>query len=145
MPASIDEVALQRIIYNTQPWGTPLQQGSAGDDASSFGALAAPQEMIATAQASVPAPAPPRSSSPDTTDGSGTSFSGGAPPGNESTEELRRAELPSLRAFTFLRLSNEMMTPDYQTSWHRFMEAMQRNTSGFKTSRSWRRSLGLEL
>ena len=28
MPNVIDEIALQRVVYNTQPWGTPLEQGA---------------------------------------------------------------------------------------------------------------------
>ena len=43
------------------------------------------------------------------------------------------------------RLSGEMMTPEYQASWCRFVASMQRNASGPRAPRSWRRSLGLEL
>jgi hypothetical protein len=35
MPNVIDEVALQRVVYNTQPWGTPLQQGGSVDGGGS--------------------------------------------------------------------------------------------------------------
>ena len=36
MPNVIDEVALQRVVYNTQPWGTPLQQGDGGSGGGGF-------------------------------------------------------------------------------------------------------------
>jgi hypothetical protein len=47
MPNVIDEVALQRVVYNTQPWGTPLQQargsrGSGGSGGSSGGSPPSP-------------------------------------------------------------------------------------------------------
>lgn len=58
-------------------------------------------------QASVPAPAPPRTSSPEALEGSGGSGSGTVPPGSEDSGELRRAELPPLRAFTFLRCASQ--------------------------------------
>eukprot|EP00887_Chlorella_sp_A99_P003737 scaffold7.g3737.t1 len=167
MPAAIDEVALQRIVYNTQPWGTPLQQGSSGDDATSFGALASPSELIAIAQAAVPSSGPPPGAAAagsgggnggggEGPEGAGaaTSAAAGRPPAGEAAAAAgggggggpppRSAELPPLRAFTFLRLSNEMMSPAYQESWRMFMQAMRRNAQQFRTSRSWRRSLGLE-
>lgn len=34
MPNAIDESALQRIVYNTQPLGTPLEEGRGGNDDS---------------------------------------------------------------------------------------------------------------
>lgn len=37
MPNAIDEVALQRVVYNTQPWGTPLQQGGSCEGLSVTG------------------------------------------------------------------------------------------------------------
>ena len=55
MPNVIDEIALQRVVYNTQPWGTPLQQGAGAIDAMAFGALAPPSELISTAESAVPA------------------------------------------------------------------------------------------
>ena len=132
---------VQRIVYNTQPWGTPLQQGSGGDDSGSFGALAAPAEMISIAQAAVPS----SSGGEGEASGSGGGPGGGPPGSDDEGEGLRSAELPPLRAFTFLRLSTEMMTPEYQDSWRVFMQAMRGNAQQFKTSRAWRRSLGLEL
>lgn len=58
MPNVIDEVALQRVVYNTQPWGTPLEQGAGATDAAAFGALAPPGELISTAESAVPALGP---------------------------------------------------------------------------------------
>ena len=33
--------------------------------------------------------------------------------------------LPVMRSFTFLRLTPDMMSPEYQTIWFRFMDQMQ--------------------
>lgn len=101
MPNAIDESALQRIVYNTQPLGTPLEEetGRAGNG-----------QMVE----------------------------------NNSMNEVSKRYLPSMRSFTFLRLTPEMMTTDYQDQWKRFMKLMSRNALRFKTSARWRRDLGFE-
>jgi hypothetical protein len=42
--------------------------------------------------------------------------------------DLPHAELPMLRAFTFLRLTPEMLRQPYRQSWARFMARMARNS-----------------
>ena len=47
-----------------------------------------------------------------------------------------------MRCFTFLRLTPDMVTPEYQEQWGRFMRLMERNAKGFKTSAGWRQNMG---
>jgi hypothetical protein len=49
-----------------------------------------------------------------------------------------------MRAFTFLRLTDMMMSDDYQRTWARFMGLMAQNAQRFRTSVSWRRDMGFE-
>lgn len=51
MPNIIDETALHRIVYNTQPWGTPLQTGAGSSGLDPAG----PAAVAAAAAASPPA------------------------------------------------------------------------------------------
>lgn len=121
MPNVIDEIALQRVVYNTQPWGTPLQQGSGATDAASFGALAPPAELISTAESAVPA--------------LGSS-------GETIADRRLDAKLPCMRSFTFLRLTPDMVSPSYFDKWTRFMGLMAHNGQKFKTSPRWRQNMG---
>ncbi len=41
---------------------------------------------------------------------------------------LPHSELPMMRAFTFLRLTQEMLQPSYQATWLRFMHRMRNNS-----------------
>lgn len=53
MPNIIDETALHRIVYNTQPWGTPLQTGAgaSGLDPAGPAAVAAAAAAASSAAA----------------------------------------------------------------------------------------------
>ncbi|GAB4819848.1 hypothetical protein N2152v2_006894 [Parachlorella kessleri] len=154
MPGCIDEVALQRVIYNTQPWGTPLQQGWSPDDRDALGPGAPPADMISATESFVPwgsaLAAPRRGSGTGGGPGSvgagsaGGASSGAGSGGSDPPSPTTPSQLAPLRAFTFLRLSSEMMSPQYQLAWGRFVRAMQKNAARFKTSRSWRQSLGLQ-
>jgi hypothetical protein len=114
MPNAVDEVALQRVLYNTQPWGTPLQQSAAeAEEAAAIAPGSPPAELRV-----------PRAD-------------GGEPGGGE-----RPPRLPAMSAFTFLRLTPEMMTPEYQEQWRRFVRLMRRNRLRFKSSALWKQNLG---
>ena len=119
MPNAIDESALQRIVYNTQPLGTPLMEGSLGPQADD-------DSMINSSESS-----PMSQSVADNTK-------------EASTFSYSTRFLPPMRSFTFLRLTPEMMSETYQKQWHRFMKLMSRNALRFKTSERWRRDLGFE-
>lgn len=95
MPGSIDEVALQRVIFNTQPWGTPLQQGASPEERDALGPLAAPSDMISSAENMAPwasAPGGPMGSYdaavPPPAPGSGSS--GSNPPSPTAPTQVRR-------------------------------------------------------
>jgi len=60
MPNAVDEIALQRVVYNTQPWGTPLQQGvGGGSDSRAFGAMMLRDDDVRVPMGTA-APAPAR-------------------------------------------------------------------------------------
>jgi hypothetical protein len=126
MPSIIDEHALHRIVYTTQPWGTPLQTGAASSGLDPAGPLAA-------------AAAPPGGSAASSPASASTS---GSP--SSSGEAAAAARLPPMRAFTFLRLTDTMMSDDYQATWARFMHLMSHNAQRFRSSAAWRRDMGFE-
>ena len=43
----------------------------------------------------------------------------------DAATELPHAVLPMMRSFTFLRLTPEMLDPEYQGAWLRFMHGMR--------------------
>lgn len=143
MPGVIDEIALQRVVYNTQPWGTPLEQGSSGRDGQMLGRLSSRREMISTAESAVPQSNP--NSLPPAGWASGRPWQPdfGAQP-RPSGGDNAAAQLPPLRAFTFLRLTREMMADQYQDTWHRFMGLMVKNGTQYRSSPTWRRNMGFE-
>ena len=163
MPNVIDEVALQRVVYNTQPWGTPLEQGAGGSDGGGFGALGPPEALISTAESAVPVfqsstafglgpgpgPGPVNVNVPggdnanmDLASPTGGGGGGGGTIGTGGGGGLGAARLPPMRNFTFLRLTPEMMSPSYFDKWNRFMGLMEHNGQAFKTSPRWRQDMG---
>lgn len=114
MPNVIDEIALQRVVYNTQPWGTPLEeQGARGG--SLLGGVPPAPEATSTLE-TYPIPS--------------------------GENKSRNAKLPAMRSFTFLRLTPEMSSPSYMAQWQRFMDLMSRNGIRFESSLAWRKSMG---
>lgn len=127
MPNVIDEIALQRVVYNTQPWGTPLEEQGAGADHLLGGHLLGgqgenPRPPAMDAISDVPETVHPSVPSVD--------------------YRLRTAKLPAMRSFTFLRLTPEMSSPSYMAQWQRFMDLMSRNGTRFKSSTDWHKSMG---
>lgn len=92
MPNMMDDMALQRVVYNTQPWGTPLEEMDGGEV--------------------------------------------------HLKNSTSHHQLPSMREFTFLRLTPHMASMEYQEKWMRFVRLMQRNAQKFKTSIAWREKMG---
>lgn len=166
MPNVIDEVALQRVVYNTQPWGTPLQQGGVSDGAAGGsggasgmftnkapGSGSSPgitgmnptaggsaQDMYMNSPSSLSSQ-PPRSSS----------FDSAMPSASQQQQQQQQplvsvlsadARLPPMRNFTFLRLTPEMMSPSYFDKWQRFMLLMAHNAQRYKSSPRWRQNMG---
>lgn len=146
MPNTIDEIALQRVVYNTQPWGSPLQQGRDTSTESLVDSLAAASARIkhvrkvsgglgdALVDAAV-----------EGAEGVdyGAVVGGGESGGNLETLGARSAMLPPMRAFTFLRLTPDMASSEeYLEQWRRFMRLMARNGQRFRSSAGWRKNLG---
>ncbi|KAG7674349.1 hypothetical protein Ndes2526B_g05075 [Nannochloris sp. 'desiccata'] len=167
MPNVINEVALQRVVYNTQPWGTPLQQGDGGggggggfnktSDGGGGGGGGSAQDLYNNPSLSddtntgMQPPQPPKSSSFDTSMPPANaqqqlSGSGSPPPstagGGLSSVLNADARLPPMRNFTFLRLTPEMMSPSYFDKWQRFMLLMAHNGQRYKSSPRWRQNMG---
>jgi hypothetical protein len=176
MPNMMDDVALQRVVYNTQPWGTPLemqQQGRAGSAGGSkspspptgtgnggtIGGGMLPRRkssrMLSAStgslqrQSSSSLSSPTsRSSGPEdetkeengqtiTTSTTKTNRGGGA---SYTISNGRR--LPPMKEFTFLRLTPQMATIEYQEKWERFVRLMQRNAHKYKSSEAWKEKMG---
>ena len=136
MPNAVDESALQRIVYNTQPHALDVDPADA-------------EMMIFNAN----------SGQSDKSDGylrsrrtpSLASSSGSLDEKAENGDRLENGTgsprggnlLPPMRSFTFLRLTPEMTSSEtYQKQWNRFMKLMRKNALRFKTSQRWRRDLG---
>lgn len=102
VPGGVDQYALDRIVYNTKPWSPPLQMDTLANQMQ-------PQEMH---------------SEGSVTDDPGMSAAFWQERyGDNAVGPIRT--LPVMRSFTFLRLIPEMMDPEYQSIWFRFMQQMQ--------------------
>lgn len=169
MPNVIDEVALQRVVYNTQPWGTPLQQGAGAQDDGTLGIPVPPSGVISIAETATPAGSIPQASdAPSTALQPGSAALEGTY-SNKNDAKVRKErlyglfvcfggplskstyysfisnmQLPPMRSFTFLRLTREMISPSYLEQWRRFMALMAHNARRFKTSPGWRINMGLQ-
>jgi hypothetical protein len=108
-----------------------------------LGMLSSRREMISTAESAVPQSNP--NSLPPAGWASGRPWQPdfGVQP-RPSGGDNAAAQLPPLRAFTFLRLTREMMTDQYQDTWHRFMGLMVKNGTQYRSSPTWRRNMGFE-
>lgn len=113
VPGGVDQYALDRIVYNTKPWFPPLQMDTMTN-------------QVPNHQVQVP-------------EGSAKEELGLSAAfwqeryGDSAVAPVRT--LPVMRSFTFLRLIPDMMSPEYQTIWFRFMDQMQQiHSSGNRQS-----------
>lgn len=162
MPNAIDEVALMRVVYNTQPWGTPLQEQleeSSGRSVASFKNAASQTKTVALNQWADEFSARDVRNGENAVDNDHSIPATGGPKdlrGLSSDRryapqegELRRisgkeATLPPMRSFTFLRLTPDMMSSSYQEQWRRFTAAMAHNAENYVSSPNKRKQLGLQ-
>lgn len=152
MPNVIDEVALQRVVYNTQPWGTPLQQGDGGSGGGGGGGGTSAQDIYnnppsaaTDANTGMQSTQPPRSDTAMPSSSQQQPSGSGSPPtaeGKQGSVLNADARLPPMRNFTFLRLTPEMMSPSYFDKWQRFMLLMAHNGQRYKSSPRWRQNMG---
>lgn len=54
----------------------------------------------------------------------------------DAASDLPHAVLPMMRGFTFLRLTPEMLDPEYQGAWLRFMHSMRTSGAGLNGSQN---------
>ncbi|CAK0774322.1 hypothetical protein CVIRNUC_004157 [Coccomyxa viridis] len=126
-PGHVDTVALERIVYNTQAWAPPLQEESMkeaiyrGPSANSLANSASSTDTLLAATNN-----PASASAPDLPSKAQSLGSAHSRPATGNS--LPQSELPMMRAFTFLRLTQEMLQPSYQATWLRFMHRMRHNS-----------------
>lgn len=162
MPNAIDEAALLRVVYNTQPWGTPLQQhcGEIQRDSefwigerdatmmSSDRDSEYINQNIASNQKYRQDPSLIQCSSEQEEEIGSGNTKGREINLSESEyfkSNAKEARLPSLRSFTFLRLTPEMMDSSYQAEWRKFTAAMAINARNYDACKTRRRKVGLGL
>ncbi|DBA71032.1 TPA: Leucine-rich repeat receptor-like serine/threonine-protein kinase bam2 [Trebouxia sp. C0005] len=102
VPGGVDQYALDRIVYNTKPWSPPLQMDTMANQM---------QSQEGYSEGSV-------------TEDPGLSAAFWQERYGDSAVGPVRT-LPVMRSFTFLRLIPDMMSPEYQSIWFRFMQQMQ--------------------
>ncbi len=134
MPHAVDESALQRIVYNTQPHALDVDltdaemlivSANCGSIDKSDGKLKCRPSSLASSSGSLDE----KAANGGMENGVGSPRSGNL--------------LPPMRSFTFLRLTPDMIASEtYQKQWNRFMKLMRKNALRFKTSERWRRDLG---
>lgn len=56
-----------------------------------------------------------------------------------------QAQLPTMRSFTFLRLTPEMLVPPYEATWARFVQRMHANSAARRPPADPAAGLGLGL
>ena len=110
MPNAIDEDALKRIVYNTQPLGTPLEE-----------------EIVRERRVR----SEPSLVSATRSNQAGKDF--------VEHDDTSGRYLPPMRSFTFLRMAPEMMSAAYQSKWSNFMKFMSKNALRFKGSQKYTR------
>ena len=152
MPNAIDESALQRIVYNTQPRAVDVDEEILADDGGVVGHMDAyirRASSSTTSSGSWRMDNGPMGATATTTNDTLNATNGkhGAARlqvDDESGSPKSGNLLPPMRSFTFLRLTPDMIASDTdQSQWKQFMKLMSRNALRFKTSeRGWRRDLG---
>lgn len=116
VPGGVDQYALDRIVYNTKPWSPPLQMDTMSNEAP------------------VHVPLLGHIVQKDWSHGHKMDDHNMGPAfwqeryGDGAVGPVRT--LPVMRSFTFLRLIPDMMSPEYQSIWFRFMQQMQQTKDG---------------
>ena len=162
MPNAIDESALQRIVYNTQPRAVDVDIDEEMVQVNGGGRWAGNANANSDANDSPTSSGSAGAARPaDTGNGNGngiaTNGERNGPPEDDPSPTMSNGGnvgnvgnvgngenklLPPMRSFTFLRLTPDMIASDAdQTRWNRFMKLMSRNALRIKTDR-WRRDLG---
>ncbi|KAL0030883.1 hypothetical protein WJX77_011689 [Trebouxia sp. C0004] len=106
VPGGVDQYALDRIVYNTKPWSPPLQMDTMANQQM--------QSQEGHSEGCV-------------TEDPGLSAAFWQERYGDSAVGPVRT-LPVMRSFTFLRLIPDMMSPEYQSIWFRFMQQMQQTS-----------------
>lgn len=135
MPNAVDESALQRIVYNTQPHALDVDQADAEMMIVNANRASSDKSEGKLRSRRSPSLASSSESLDEKAEDGGLEDSTGSPRSGNL--------LPPMRSFTFLRLTPDMIASEtYQKQWNRFMKLMRKNALRFKTSERWRRDLG---